>query len=72
MTRIPLADHDAISRAVSSQPWDVQKAIVTIFSHCTAIMDQNPSDEVADLVGCISHCCAELAEALNATKKISP
>jgi hypothetical protein len=65
---LPMADHDEIGRRVLNQPWDVQKAIVTIAAHCTVIRDEQPTGKVADLASCISHCCAELADALSAPR----
>jgi hypothetical protein len=61
---IPLADHDEIGRKVSDQPWEIQEAIVTITAHCTALTDEFRYGKVADLAGCISQCCLELAAAL--------
>jgi hypothetical protein len=61
---IPLADHDKIGKLVLSQSWEVQSAIVTIAAHCTALTDEHPTGQVADLAGCISLCCLELAHAL--------
>lgn len=60
---VPPADHDEISRMVLDQPWEIQKAIVTITAHCTAIRDQE-TGTVADLAACISQCCLDLAKAL--------
>ena len=62
---IPLADHDDIGRKVVGQPWAIQAAIVTICAHCTVLTDKHPTGDVADLAGCISQCCLELANALN-------
>lgn len=61
---IPLADHDEIGRKVFSLPWEIQAAIVTITAHCTALTDECPTGTVADLAGCISQNCLELANAL--------
>jgi hypothetical protein len=47
-----------------TQPWEVQQAVVTIAAHCTALKDECPTGQVADLAGCISLCCLELAHAL--------
>lgn len=67
---IPLADHDEIGRKVLDQPWDIQKAIVTITAHCTAIRDEQPTGRVADLAACISICCDELATTLRGGKPV--
>jgi len=64
--RIPLADHDEIGRKVLGQPWAIQSAIVTIAAHCTILTDKHPTGDVADLAGCISEACLELANALAA------
>lgn len=63
---IPLADHDEIGRKVLGQPWAIQSAIVTIAAHCTVLTDKHPTGDVADLAGCISQTCLELANALAA------
>jgi hypothetical protein len=62
---IPLADHDDIGRKVVGQPWAIQAAIVTICAHCTVLVDNHPTGMVADLAGCISEQCLELANALS-------
>jgi hypothetical protein len=63
---VALADHSEIGRKVSNQPWDIQSAIMTIAAHCTALTDEHPIGIVADLAGCISQNCLELANALAA------
>lgn len=60
---VPLADHDEISRLVLSQPWEIQKQVVTIAAHCLALVDGESA--VDDLAGCISQCCLDLAKALS-------
>jgi hypothetical protein len=64
---LPMADHDEIGRKVLQEPWEIQKAVVTIAAHCTAIRDEQPTGKVADLAACISTCCLELANALYET-----
>jgi hypothetical protein len=61
---VALADHDEIGQKVLNQPWEIQRAIVTIAAHCTVLTDQHPTGPVADLAGCISQCSLELANAL--------
>lgn len=70
--RIPLSDHDEIGRKIIGQPWAIQSAIVTIAAHCTMLVDGHPTGDVADLAGCISECCAELATALAAPQPAAP
>lgn len=66
---IPLTDSAELSRTLASQPWGVIKAIQTIQAHCVCIVDENPSERVLDLVGCISINCKELADALHHQQK---
>lgn len=62
---VPLADHDEIGRKVINQPWEIQKAIVTIAAHCLVLKDNDRQNNVSDLAGCISQCCLDLANALS-------
>lgn len=64
---VPLANHDEIGRKVINLPWNIQKAVVTIAAHCKALTDEYPAGAAADLAGCISQNCNELADALAAT-----
>jgi len=71
---VPLADHDEIGRLVSNQPLAIQNAIVTITAHCTVLTDDLKSSlgsaMIADLAGCISQCCLDLANALAAPPSV--
>lgn len=62
--KVPLADHDKIGRKILSLPWQIQIAIVTITSHCTALVDGQPPSEVEALAGCISQECDALTDAI--------
>lgn len=68
--RMPLADHDEITRKVANQPQVIQNAIITIAAHCTVLTDDLKaslgSAMIADLAGCISQNCLALANALAA------
>lgn len=65
MATIPLSDHGEIGRMVLCQPWEIQKQIVTIAAHCAVLADPGEHDSIADLAGCISQCCFDLAKALS-------
>lgn len=73
--RVPLADHDEISRKVLAQPWAIQSAIVTIAAHCTVIKDKCEDGDlpaILDLAGCISQDLLELANFYAAQPPASP
>jgi hypothetical protein len=73
---VPLADHDEIGRKIFNQPWEIQKAICTIAAHCTVLTDDLKvslgSAMIADLAGCISQCCLDLANALASPPSVVP
>jgi len=73
---VPLADHDEIGRKIFNQPWEIQKAIFTIAAHCTVLTDDLKvslgSAMIADLAGCISQCCLDLANALASPPSVVP